>query len=157
VAGWVTGPTEVLRLADGPTGMTALADGTTSTGQSLAAAWGSGAPGASFTASPPLAVPAGWSVLASATGGGTGESLTVLLGAGDGGPVRLESVAGPGARWTTLATPPAGTGAVAALGSEVDAFVPDGSHLGIWALTPGSPTWQRVAGLTVPIQYGSSS
>jgi hypothetical protein len=154
--GSALGTTEVLRLQAGTTGMTALAEGTTSTGSSLVAAWGTAAPGSTFAASAHLAVPSGWSVLASAVGGGSGRSVTVLLGADGGGPLRVASIAGPGARWATLATPPAGTTAVAAVGSEVDAFVPSGSHLAVWTSSPGLSGWRRVARLGVPIQYGSS-
>jgi hypothetical protein len=167
VRGWGVGTTQVLRLEAGTDAVTALAEGTSSTGSSLVAAWATGTPGDRFSASPRLAVPPGWSVLASSTGGGNGQAVTVLLGtgsgagsgsgAGGGAARRVVSVAGPGAGWTTLAAPPSGTSAVAALGSEVDAFVPAGSRLGVWSLTSGSSAWQRVAGLTVPIQYGSSS
>jgi hypothetical protein len=157
VPGWGSGTTEVLRLEAGTDRMTALAEGTSSTGSSLVAAWGTGAPGSRFTASPRLEIPSGWSVRASATGGGSGEAVTVLLAATDGGGLRVASIAGPGAAWTTLSPPPPGTSAVAALGSEVDAFVPAGSHLGVWNLTSGSPTWRRVTSIPVPIQFGSSS
>jgi len=163
VPGWVAGTTQVLRLEAGTDAVTALAEGTSSTGSSLVAAWATGTPGDRFSASPRLAVPPGWSVLASSTGGGNGQAVAVLLGTGSGSGSgggtarRVVSVAGPGAGWTTLAAPPNGTSAVAALGSEVDAFVPAGSRLGVWSLTSGSSAWQRAAGLTVPIQYGSSS
>jgi hypothetical protein len=165
--GWVSaGPafwnptpatTEVLRLVAGPDGVSALAERTSATGSSLIAAWGPGSGGSAFARSQPVAIPKGWSVLATAVGGGNGRTATVLLGSSARSARRLLSVAGPGGSWVTAATPPAGTSAAVVIGSEVDAFVPSGSHLAVWSLTPGSNGWSRVARLTVPIQYGSSS
>jgi hypothetical protein len=93
-------------------------------------------------------------VSATAIGGeGAGRGITVLLDSGVHR--RIVSVAGPGARWITSPVPPVGTEAVAAIGSETDAFVVTKSHLTIWALAPGAG-WSRVQSVTVPVPYGSS-
>ena len=162
--GWVSaGPamgtstpatTEVIRLAAGTDGVSALAERTDAAGSSLVAAWGPGAARSAFASSRPYTVPAGWSVLATALGGGSGQNVTVLLSSGAAR--RLVSVAQPGGSWATVPTPPTGTSAVAAVGSEFDAFVPAGSHLAVWSLTAGSSAWSLTARLSVPIQYGSS-
>lgn len=70
--------------------------------------------------------------------------------------VRLTTVAGPGQAWSSPGPPPAGTSAVAMVGDEVDAFVPAGATLRIWAATGNGP-WHVTSDVTVPIQYGSSS
>jgi hypothetical protein len=156
--------TRVLRLQAGTGGTTALVEATGAGSPVLMAAWASGptATGAgAVSGSAPLAVPTGWSLLATADGGGTdGRGVTVLFGAESGGGRRVEEVDAPGttgAGWSSLPVPPSGTAAVAAVGTETDAFVPSGSHLTVWSTTPGAPGWTRVARQSVPIQYGSSS
>ena len=103
-----------------------------------------------------LTVPSGWTVRATATGGRRGPGLAVLLG-GPAPPISASppspARARPGCR---PVQPPAGTKAVAVVGDEVDAFVPSGATLRIWASSGGGP-WHLESHLTVPIQYGSSS
>jgi hypothetical protein len=146
--------TTVLRLQAQGTGIAGLAEGSGSGRSSIVGVWG--ASGTGITASSPLTVPSGWAVRSTATGGAGGQGLAVLLGATGTGSLRLMGVAGPGRPWVPYATPPAGTTSVALVGDEVDAFVPAGSTLHVWAAT-GAGTWHQVARLTVPIQYGSSS
>lgn len=81
--------------------------------------------------------------------------MTVLLGAG--ADRRLVAVGGPNGSWVTLPTPPPGTGAVATVGVETDAFVVSGSNLTVWVLPSGSTRWTCSARIAVPIPYGSSS
>jgi hypothetical protein len=120
---------------------------------SLVAFWSGGA-SSSWTQSTRLTIPSGWAVGATATGGGsTGRGISVLLDSGVHR--RIVSVAGPGARWVTL-VPPAGTGAIAAVGTEVDAFVVNKSHLTVWASGSRTAGWSRVQSTTVPVPYGSS-
>ncbi len=90
-----------------------------------------------------------------ATGGAGGPGLAVLLGGPSASDLRLTTVAGPGQAWVSNGPPPAGTRGVATVGDEVDAFVPSGVKLRIWAATGAGP-WHVTADLTVPIQYGSS-
>jgi hypothetical protein len=156
----VSGPstTTVLRLHTWSQGMSALVEQSTTGGTRIVGEWVSGpTPSATGThGSTPLSVPNGWSIRATAVGGGTGAGLTVLLGADSGSALRVESVGGPGQPWVQTAAPPSGTTAVAAVGTETDAFVPTGSQLAIWTTTPAGG-WIRAARMTVPIQYGSSS
>lgn len=151
--------TTVLRLHAWSQGTSALVEGGTTGATKVLGAWfgANGPSAADVRESPPLAVPTGWSIRATAVGGGTGAGLVVLLGSASGTELKIDSVAGPGQAWVETPAPPTGTTAIAAVGTETDAFVPSGSHLVIWATTTGSSTWTRVAHKTVPIQYGSSS
>ncbi len=116
--------------------------------------WGNGST-AQWAGSATLPVPAGWSVKATATGGGSGEGLAVLLGSGR--TRRVEVVAGPDASWVTLPPAPRGASAVSDVGTEVDTFVVAGSHLAVWTGDAGAAGWGRSASITVPVPYGSSS
>jgi hypothetical protein len=137
--------------AEGLNGLAAVRAGRSS---SLVAFWSEGI-GSNWTQSGWLTLPTGWTVSATAAGGqDAGRGFTVLLDSGIHR--RIVSMAGPGARWVTSPVPPAGTEAVAAVGSEIDAFVVAKSHLTIWALAPGTG-WSRVQRVTVPVPYGSSS
>jgi len=89
--------------------------------------------------------------------------VSVLLGDETGPGRRAASLAGPGTGtgtaavgWSALPSPPTGTTALAALGAEVDAFVPSGSRLTVWSTAVGGLAWVRGSSQTVPIQYGSS-
>jgi hypothetical protein len=151
--------TQVLRLQAGAGGLVALLEGSGGGGATLAVAWGGS--GADLSASAPLTVPVGWSVRGTAIGGGSGQKVTVLLGSDSGSGLRLESVDGPASGtapspWVALPAPPDGTAAVAAVGTDTDAFVPSGSQLTVWSTSPGAPSWTRVSRQSVPIQYGSS-
>ncbi len=161
--------TRVVRLAAGADGLVALVEATGDRGTSLAAVWvGAGTSGAAGVAtgtvavSVPLPLPAGWSLRATSVGGGAdGRGATVLLGARSGRGLRIEGTDAPAGgsagTWSPASPPPTGTTAVAAVGTETDAFVPSGSHLTVWTTSSGVPGWTRAAGLAVPIQYGSSS
>jgi hypothetical protein len=156
----LSGSATVLRLeatanaGSGPAaGLNGLAMVRSGRSSSLVAFWSEGI-GSSWTQSSPLTLPTGWTVSATAIGGeGAGRGITVLLDSGVHR--RIVSVAGPGARWITSPVPPVGTEAVAAIGSETDAFVVTKSHLTIWALAPGAG-WSRVQSVKVPVPYGSS-
>jgi hypothetical protein len=151
--------TTVLRLHTWSQGISALVDQGTSGETRVMGEWvgDPASPVVDAHGSAPLSVPSGWSIRATAVGGGAGGGLTVLLGAASGAGLRVESVVGPGQPWVETPAPPAGTTAVAAVGTETDAFVPSGSHLTIWTTTAGASAWNRAAHMTIPIQYGSSS
>jgi len=156
--------TQVLRLQAGTPGPTALVEGTGGPGTTLVAVWDAG--GSELSGSVPLAVPTGWSLLATSVGGGDGRAVTVLLGSATGPQRRIEiadgpaggtGAGGPGAQWTVLPAPPPGTSAVATVGAESDAFVVSGNRLTVWSLAPGAARWSAPSQQTVPLQYGSSS
>ncbi len=144
----------VVRLDATAEGDAGLADARAGSSRSLIAFWG-GDPPDRWILSPRLPVPSGWTVTATGVGGGGGQAMTVLLGAG--ADRRLVAVGGPNGSWVTLPTPPPGTGAVATVGAETDAFVVSGSNLTVWVLPSGSTRWTRSARIAVPIPYGSSS
>jgi hypothetical protein len=121
---------------------------------SLVAFWGPG-PGVQWLLSGDLSVPTGWTVKATATGGGAGQGVAVLLGSGD--QRRVEEVTGPGASWSSVPDPPRGTSGVSEVGTEIDTFVVTGSDLAVWTWSPGSVDWHRTAKIVVPVPYGSSS
>jgi hypothetical protein len=156
-----SGVATVLRLAATESASSGAAGGldglaTVKSGRSssLVAFW-SEQSGSRWARSRRLIVPTGWTVSATANGGGsTGQGFSVLLDSGVRR--RIASVAGPSAPWVTLLGPPAGTGAIAMIGSEMDAFVVSKSHLTIWASAPGMTGWRRVQNITVPVPYGSS-
>ena len=147
--------TTVLRLQAEGAGIAGLVEGSGSADSSIVGVWGASAT-AVIAQSSPLTVQSGWAVRATATGGSGGLGVAVLLGTASARGLRLAGVAGPGQPWVSYATPPSGTTAVALVGDEVDAFVPAGSTLHVWAAT-GTGPWRQVDQLTVPIQYGSSS
>jgi len=69
----------------------------------------------------------------------------------------------PGGAWARLASPPAGTAAIAlpsgptAMESPtVDAFTVQGGSFGVYALSPIGSTWVRVQSSQIAIPYGSS-
>ena len=142
--------TSVLRLSAGPVSPTVLAESERDGRTTVLASWGTVGPTVG------LPVPPGWSVRATSVGGASGQGESVLLGADSGSGLEIESTAGPGRAWVKAPTPPAGSTAVATVGTETDAFVPSGSRLAVWASSSGGP-WTRVDRLSVPIQYGSSS
>jgi hypothetical protein len=147
------GAASVVRLETTAAGPVGLAQLGSTTRMSLVAFWGQGSTD-QWSQSRALPVPTGWTVKATATGGGAGQGVAVLLGSGD--QRRVEQVAGPGTRWVTVADPPRGAGGVSDVGTEIDTFVVTGSHLAVWAWTPGSVGWHRTATIVVPVPYGSS-
>jgi hypothetical protein len=149
-----SGSSAVTRLVGTPDGVAGLAQVQSGTRASVVAFWGTGS-AAPWAGSASLSVPAGWSVEATATGGGSGEGLAVLLGSGE--TRRVAVVAGPGASWVTLPAAPRGASAVSVIGTEVDTFVVASSKLAVWASGVGAAGWVRAASITVPVPYGSSS
>jgi hypothetical protein len=147
-----SGSSAVTRLVQTPDGVAGLAQVQSGTRASVVGFWGNGST-APWAASATLSVPAGWSVEATATGGGTGDGLAVLLGSGDSR--RVAVVTGPGASWVTLPPAPRGASAVSVIGTEVDTFVVASSKLAVWR--DGAAGWVRAASITVPVPYGSSS
>jgi hypothetical protein len=146
--------TTVIRLEDSVAGISGLVRVTSGSTASLVAFWGPGG-AARWTESGALAVPSGWRVMATGTGGGAGQGQTVLFGSG--ARRKMEEIAGPGRPWTTVPAVPSDTGAVAVVGSQTDALVASGTKLTVWSLATGSSRWQRAASIYVPLQYGSSS
>jgi hypothetical protein len=146
--------TTVIRLEDSAAGISGLVGVMSGSTSSLVAFGGSGG-AAHWTESAPLGMSSGWSVMATGTGGGSGQGQTVLLGSG--AHRKIEEIAGPGQPWTAVPAVPPGTGAVAVVGSQTDAFVASGTNLTVLSLAAGSTRWQRAASLYVPLQYGSSS
>jgi hypothetical protein len=146
------GASAVTRLVRTPDGVAGLAQVQSGTRESVVGFWGNGST-AQWVGSATLPVPAGWSVEATATGGGSGGGLAVLLGSGDAR--RVAVVAGPGAAWVTLPPAPRAASAVSVIGTEVDTFVVASSKLAVWR--DDAAGWSRSASITVPVPYGSSS
>jgi hypothetical protein len=156
LAGGSTGVATVLRLeaAGASSGLNGLATVRSGRTSSLVAFWAQ-APGSRWAQSKRLVLPTGWTVGATAVGGGSsGVAITVLLDSGTRR--RIVSVAAPGARWATSPVPPVGTEAVVTVGSRLEAFAVDNSQLTVWASGPGGG-WSRIQRMTVPVPYGSSS
>jgi hypothetical protein len=149
----LSGTASVLRLVDTTSGVTGLAQVRSGHRLSLAGFWGDGS-SSQWSGPTSFAVPSGWSIEATATGGSAGQGLAVLLGSGERR--RVEVVLGPGSSWSSLPAPPGASG-VSAVGTEIDTFVVTGSHLAVWMRTPGATAWSRTASITVPVPYGSSS
>jgi hypothetical protein len=85
------------------------------------------------------------------------SSLLVLFSDGSDG-LHLERVSGPGAAWTQIPAPPAGTQTVVPSDAGgLSALVVDNSTLTDWELAPGGGAWAEGQVLQVPIEYGSSS
>ena len=148
------GSPSVIRLENTVNGLEGLAQIRAKDGLSLMAFWGQGSTD-QWSQSTPLTVPSGWTVKATATGGGAGQGMAVLLGSGNRR--QVEYVAGPATHWATLPNSPPGTSGVAWIGKEIDTFVASGSRLGVWASTPPQASWHLAVSITVPVPYGSSS
>jgi hypothetical protein len=148
------GDVSVVRLVRTSDDLAGLAQARWRTRSSVVAFWGDGA-GDQWSRPIPFRVRPGWSVTATATGGGSGQGLAVLLGSGAKRQVKV--IAGPSASWVTL--PPAAQDAsgVSYVGAEIDTFVVTGSRLTVWAWTSGATGWRRTAVMHVSIPYGSSS
>jgi hypothetical protein len=149
-----SGGASVTRLVSTGVGVAGLAQVQVGKRVSVVAFWGNGS-SAQWTGPTSFSVPPGWSIKATATGGGSGQGLAVLLGSGERR--RVKVVAGPGASWTTPPPVPRGATGVSTAGAEIDAFVVTGSHLAIWSWTEGAGGWRHSASITVPVPYGSSS
>jgi hypothetical protein len=161
LTGGSSGVSTVLRLEAASSANTGAAEGlnglaTVRSGRSssLVAFWTSD-PGSGWTQSRRLVIPAGWTVLATSTGGGsTGNGIAVLLDSGLHR--RILSVSGPGSSWVTSPAAPSGTEAVVTVGSDLEAFAVDNSRLTIWTLGSAA-RWSRVQASNVPVPYGSSA
>jgi hypothetical protein len=149
-----SGAAVVTRLVGTANGVAGLAQMRAGRRTSIGAFWGGGS-NDQWSGPTTFSVSSGWSVMATATGGGSGQGLAVLLRSGAAR--HVEMISGPGASWTTLPQAPRGASGVSTDGSEVDSFVVTGSHLAVWAWTPGSTGWTRTTSISVPVPYGSSS
>jgi hypothetical protein len=152
--------TSVLRLEVTGSTTTALASARRSGRRSLVALWRTGT--APWTASTPLALGPGGSVLSSSVN--ADGTLAVLVGSSGGSTVAFDTAPGNDRPWTALPRPPSGTAALALPAGpttldapQVDAFTVRGEALGVYALTPSGTGWVRVQTSQVPIAYGSSS
>jgi hypothetical protein len=148
------GTAVVTRLVSTSNGVAGLGQVSVGKRTSIVAFWGGGSTD-QWSGPTPFSVPTGWSVKATATGGDSGQGLAVLLGSD--AERRVEVISGPGASWTALPPAPQGATGVSAVGAEVDTFVVTGTHLAVWAWTPGATGWTRTASISVPVPYGSSS
>jgi hypothetical protein len=151
--GGVRGAASVIRLESTANGPAGLAQVRTGNRVSLVAFWSKGTN--QWSRPVRVSVPAGWSVKATATGGGVDQGFAVLLGSGERR--RVEVIAGSGSTWTTIPLAPPGAGGVSDLATEVDTFVATGSRLAVWGWTSGAASWHRIASINVPVPYGSSS
>jgi hypothetical protein len=141
----------LVSTSSGVTGLGQVADGKL---MSIVAFWGGGSTD-QWSGPTSVSVPGGWSVKATAIGGGSGQGVAVLLGSG--AQRRVEVVAGPGGSWMPLPPAPQAASGVATDGAEVDTFVVTGSRLAVWAWTPGASGWTQTASISAPVPYGSSS
>jgi hypothetical protein len=91
--------------------------------------------------------------------GSTGPGGLFVLSGSSGSPhANLHIIAGPGARWLTLVSPPPGTATVAfAPNTPPEALAVSGITLQVSELSPDSTHWSPLQLLRVPIQFGSSS
>jgi hypothetical protein len=149
-----SGTASVTRLVATTVGVDGLAQVQAGKQAAVVGFWSNGST-TPWVRSATLAVPAGWSVKATATGGGSGQGLAVLLGSGKRR--RVEVVGGPGDSWVTLPPAPPGASGVSIVGAEVETFVVKNSDLAVWAWNDGAAGWSRTASITVPVPYGSSS
>jgi len=143
--------TRLVSTSSGVTGLGQVADGKRT---SIVAFWGGGSTD-QWSGPTAFSVPGSWSVKATATGGGSGQGVAVLLGSG--AQRRVEVVTGPGGSWVSLPPAPQAASGVSAVGSEIEAFVVTGSRLAVWAWTTGATGWTQTASISVPVPYGSSS
>jgi hypothetical protein len=135
-------------------GIAGLAEVRTKKQMSLVAFWGSGSLDR-WSESDPVALPTGWTVEATATGGESGSAVAALLGSDS--QRRVDEVAGPGSAWASLPAAPRDASGVAVIGTEVDTFVVASSRLAVWAWKPGSSSWREPESILVPVPYGSSN
>jgi hypothetical protein len=148
------GAISVTRLEETDYGLVGLAQVRSGKRVSLVAFWGRGSTD-QWSQATPVSVPSGWVVEATATGGGNGQGVAVLLAFGDRR--RIVTISGPGSRWRSLSGSPRSASGVAIVDNEIDTFVVSGSHLAVWASALAVPNWRRTASISVPVPYGSSS
>jgi len=150
--------TTVLRLEVTGSTTTALVAARRAGRRALVALWRNGS--APWTASAPLAVGPGASVLSTSVS--AGGALAVLLRSAGGSRVAFD-IAPSGRPWSPLPQLPSRTSALALPATPmtldaggVDAFTVDGESLGVYALSPSGSNWVQVQSSQVPIAYGSS-
>jgi hypothetical protein len=143
---------QVLGLGGTQTGTWALVGLSSPTGAALVACWSQAA--GRWAMSAPLPVPPGEKLTSY---GSTASGRLYVLLKGRPGTERL-SLWREGRSWQGEVAPPRGTVTLAAGASgALDAFVPNGKVLAIWALAPGGHRWVEAQTVHVAIQYGSSS
>jgi hypothetical protein len=142
----------VLRLVGSPVGVASIVEVGGAGHRAVRTALGRGDLSA-WTATSPLVVPRGWSLL-STTLDATGESV-VVLARGDG--TRTAYVSDPSsARWRALPRLPRGTvDVVAGAGGADQALVVRGATLLVYA-SSSHASWRLRERLVVPISIGSS-
>jgi hypothetical protein len=144
----------VLALRPSSDGMVALLAVVDATGTALVASWSTNG-GRTWILSPATPITASEKI--ESVGGDAGRGVFVLA-SHSGGSLRLEHVAGPGAQWQALPSPPTATATVAfGPGVATQALAVAGSTLSVWDLPSGGTAWVRGQVLQVPITYGSSS
>jgi hypothetical protein len=149
------GIASITRLVGSAEGVTGLAELQSEALDSVIGFWSTDT-STRWARSARLAIPAGWSVRATGTGGSSGQGIAVLEGSGNRR--RVEVLTGPGAPWVTLPPAPLDASGVSYVGAEVDTFVVmGGSHLVVWKSSEGDTLWGHSATITVPVPYGSSS
>lgn len=152
-AGAVEGPTTVLRVGDAGHGPRALVAMNRAGRTALFVAGPESSGAAAWAASRPLELGAGARVVSCALTSSGGAFVLFTSGSS----LHAEAVAGPGARWTPLPQPPAGTATLAfSAGGRVDALGVDGVKMTDYVLGRTAASWTRAQQLLVPLQYGSS-
>ncbi|HVA02571.1 MAG TPA: hypothetical protein VMU64_02390 [Acidimicrobiales bacterium] len=151
--------TKVLRLVDVNGvmhGLVALRSKSRTSIVALAGAAGTaGTDGGAWARSVALPIRVGDRV--ASTGVEPGGGFVVLVSRSNGS-LELEAGTGPGGGWQSLPSPPSGTVTVAVTtGGVVDALAVATTRLIDWRLDPAAGTWSKIATVTVPIQFGSSS
>jgi hypothetical protein len=140
---------QVLRLTSTASGTAALLEAGTGPTGSLLAAWSADG-GSHWAMSPPFHMNNAAPISASF---GPGNTAAVVLTGNRG-----ETIAGPGAAWRSLPTPPPGTATLApGPNARFDALAVDRTVLTVWQLAPGSASWVKTQTIKVPVQFGSSS
>ena len=112
-------------------------------------------PSGAWSSSPALSIPPGSRLVST---GVAPDGGFVVLTSATGRPLALDVESGRGGAWQALPSPPEGTAAVAvSAAGEVDALVAAATVLIDWRLDTATATWSKIATVTVPIQFGSSS
>jgi hypothetical protein len=144
-------PVSVLRLGSGGGGTAGLVQAGRGRAATVFALWQPASSGP-WSVSPSLALDG--SIVSSGFGPAGGFVVVVRP---PGGGRRIESIAGPGAGWSTLPDPPSGTSAVVGSGGTFDALTVASRRFADWRLDPTSGTWRRIQSIDVPISFGSST
>jgi hypothetical protein len=147
------GRAEVLSMTTSTDTLTVLVGVSIGTATDLVAAWSADG-GQDWRTSPALPMSDGSQFVS--VGPTSGDGLFVLTSR-HGGADSLDVVDGPGASWTALPSPPAGTATVVfPPRAAPQALVVDHATLTVLALSAASSVWVESQMVRVPIQYGSS-